>query len=245
MYAVQSARPRAATDPSAALLAEHYPLARTVARRMHQRLPPGIDLDELVSVAVIGLMEACSRFDPSRGVAFRTFAKSRMHGAIIDALRSGDWVPRSVRRRLGMVDSASARLRDELGREPTTHEVAARLEIGVERVRAARDADTRPMVSLDAPADDDDGGALLDHVAADDERADAALERRQVQALAIAALADLPPRERTALELFYLQGVPLKQIGASLGVTESRACQLCRQGARRVRSALEPVVGGC
>lgn len=229
-------------DPTSALVAEHYPLARAIAQRMHRRLPPGVDLDDLVSVAVIGLMEACGRFDPSRGVSFRTFAKHRMHGAIVDSLRSSDWVPRSVRRKVGMVESMTARLRDELGREPSSEEVAARLDVSVDKIRAARDADTSHVLSLDAPCDDEGGTPLIDQVAAPDQGADTDIEHHEVRMLALAAVADLPPRERTALELFYLGGVPLKKVGASLGVSESRACQLCSQGARRVRTALASVV---
>ncbi len=236
----------AAIDPnreaSAALIAEHYPLARSIASRMHRKLPPGIDLDELVSIALIGLLEACSRFDPSRGIQFRTFAKHRMHGAILDSLRSADWIPRSVRERAGTVQRASERLRNELGREPTTDEVAKSLDVPVEVVREARQADTRPVLSLDAPAEED-GGSLIDFVMAEGQDAGDVLEEREMRRALLAAVVELPERERIAVEGFYLRGEPLKGIGKKLGVSESRACQLCRQGTMRLRKILKPRMG--
>ena len=223
------------------LLVEHYPLARTIAARMLKRMPPGTDLDELVSIAVVGLMDACSRFDPSRGVAFRTFAKHRMHGAILDAMRSEDWIPRSVRDRVKAVERTSETLRNELGRDATTGEVADRLGVDADAVRAARSTDLRQMASLDAPFDED-GGRLLDCLPGAAEGADVLVEEQELRQHLYEALAKLPAREQVAIERFYLSGVPLKEIGTELGVSDSRVCQLCSQGVKRLRRILAPVV---
>lgn len=231
------------TEPHSALalLTEHYPLARSIAKRTHARLPKGVDLDDLTSVAVMGLMEAADRFDPSRGVCFKSFAKHRIQGAIIDTLRANDWVPRSVRRRVDAVESTCARMREELGRNPTALEVAERLEIDVEQVEAALDADTRPLLSLDVPMDEDGDTFLGDAIPADD-RPDQRYEEAQIRAATIAALGSLPEREQQAITMFYFRELPLKEVGAMLGVSESRACQLCSQGTKRLREALRAMV---
>lgn len=229
------------TETSTALLAEHYPLARAIARRTHARLPKGVDLDDLVSVAVIGLMEAVARFDPRRGVSFKSFAKHRIQGAILDALRANDWVPRSVRRRVEEVESTAARLREELGRLPSATEIAERLEMDVGSVQSARDADMRPILSLDVAVSEDGESTLADAVASPD-RPDQLAEESQLRGAMVDAVGRLPERERAAIVLFYFRELSLKEIGAVLGVSESRACQLCGQGAKRLRAALAPMV---
>jgi RNA polymerase sigma factor FliA len=224
---------------AATLIVEYYPLARTIAKRTHGRLPKGIDLDDLVSTAVIGLIEAVERYDPGRGVAFKSYAKHRIQGAILDALRATDWVPRAVRRRAELVDSSTKALRDALGRAPTVDELAAHLGMTIDETHdLVHNTDTRPLLSLDVPVDDEAGTPLADLVPDSEGLPDRWFEARQLRQRAIDAIEELPERERIAIHLFYFQELSLKEVGAVLGVSESRACQLNTQGIKRLQARL-------
>ena len=234
-----NAEPTAITADAASLIVEYYPLARTIAKRTHSRLPKGIDLDDLVSTAVIGLIEAVERFDANRGVAFKSYAKHRIQGAILDSLRATDWVPRAVRRRAELVDSANKSLRDSLGRAPTISELSAHLGMSIEETHdLVNNTDTRPLLSLDVPVDDEAGTPLADLVPDNEVMPDRWFEARQLRQRAIDAIDELPERERIAIHLFYFQELSLKEVGSVLGVSESRACQLNTQGIKRLQARL-------
>lgn len=225
-------------DRSLQLVTEYYPLACAIAKRTHARLPKGIDLDDLVSTAVMGLIDAADRFDPARGFAFKSYAKHRIQGAILDSLRANDWVPRAVRRRADRIDHARSTLRERLDRPPTSAELASHLGLDVEEVHALmRDADTRPLLSLDAPIDGDTETSLVDLICADN-TPDRSYEENEARQAAVDAIAQLPERERVALVLFYFHELSLKEVGTVLSVSESRACQLCGQAIKRLRSRL-------
>jgi RNA polymerase sigma factor for flagellar operon FliA len=230
-------------DDSYARIVEYYPLAKMIARRTHARLPKGIDLDDLVSTAVIGLIEAVERFDPKRGVAFKSYAKHRIQGAILDSLRATDWVPRAVRRRAELVDAARKSLVDALGRQPTTGELAAHLGLPIAEVQdLLQNTDTRPLLSLDVPVDDESGTPLADLVPDENGSPDRRFEARQLRQAAVDAIEELPERERVAIVLFYFQELSLKEVGTVLGVSESRACQLNAQGIKRLQARLRAQV---
>jgi len=239
---VQANSPELNSD-SYARVVEYYPLARMIAKRTHARLPKGIDLDDLVSTAVIGLIEAVERFDPGRGVAFKSYAKHRILGAILDSLRATDWVSRAVRRRSEMVDSARKTLVDSLGRAPTVGELAAYLQLPVDEVQdLLQNTDTRPLLSLDVPVDDESGTPLADLVPDEDTSPDRHFEVRQLRQAAIDAIDELPEREKVAIVLFYFHELSLKEVGTVLGVSESRACQLNAQGIKRLQARLRAQV---
>jgi RNA polymerase sigma factor for flagellar operon FliA len=220
------------------LVAEHYPLARAIARRTHARLPKGIDLDDLVSTAVMGLIEAVDRFDPSRGVSFKAYAKHRIQGAILDSLRATDWVPRAVRRRATSLENTRTLLADKLGRAPTMAEIATDLGTDLDGAhQLAANADTRPLLSLDAPIDED-GQLSLSDLVVDAGDPESATRDRELRKVAIAAIGRLPEREKVAIVLFYFHELSLKEVGSVLGVSESRACQLNAQGIGRLRTWL-------
>jgi RNA polymerase sigma factor for flagellar operon FliA len=228
---------------NASLIVEYYPLARTIARRTHSRLPKGIDLDDLVSTAVIGLIEAVERYDASRGVAFKSYAKHRIQGAILDSLRATDWVPRAVRRRAEMVDAATRSLRDSLGRAPSVQELAQHLGLTIEETHdLVHNTDTRPLLSLDVPVDEEAGTPLADLVPDNDNSPDRSVEARELRQRTIDAIEELPERERIAIHLFYFQELSLKEVGSVLGVSESRACQLNTQGIKRLQARLRTQV---
>lgn len=222
---------------------EFYPLARMIAKRTHARLPRGIDLDDLVSTAVIGLIEAVERFDPKRGVAFKSYAKHRIQGAILDSLRATDWVPRAVRRRAEMVEGARKTLTDNLGRIPSSGELSEHLGIPLSELQdLLQNTDTRPLLSLDVAVDDGSGTPLADLVPDEEGTPDQRFEARQLRQAAIEAIEELPERERIAIVLFYFQELSLKEVGSVLGVSESRACQLNAQGIKRLQARLRAQV---
>lgn len=230
-------QPAVAAPSREELLAECFPIAKAIARQIHARLPRGVDLDDLVGAAVMGLMDAADRWDPSRGVAFKAFAKHRMQGAVLDSLRATDWVPRAVRRRADSVARARTHLRTRLGCEPSTGEVGAFLGMDAPTIaQVLREGEPQPLLSLDVARDED--GAPLGDLVPGDEDPEADLQDRERRRLVATAIEALPERERIAIDLFYFREVPLKEVGRVLGVTESRACQLCSQGIKRMQQRL-------
>ncbi|MED5371801.1 MAG: FliA/WhiG family RNA polymerase sigma factor [Myxococcota bacterium] len=218
------------------LILDHYPLVRTIASRMIRRFPASVELEELVNVGTLGLIDAVDRFDTSRNVPFKAYAEIRIRGSIVDALREADWVPRSVRRKVNRIDSERERLFRDLGRQPTREELAESLEISVEAYDdLAADAQIRQLVSLDAPMDQESHTPLSEKVAADEEHLLEGWMRDELTQQVIQAVHHLPKKERTAVGLYYLHGLTLKEIGQVLGVTESRACQLRSQGIKRLK----------
>lgn len=221
------------------LILAHYPLVRTIASRMIRRFPASVDLDELVNVGALGLIDAVDRFDPSRNVPFKAYAEIRIRGAIVDALREADWVPRSVRRKVNRIEAAREKLLRALDRAPTREEMAKELEISVEAYEdLAGDARIRKLVSLDAPVDDDNQTALVDRVESGEEDFLTTWTKDELRAEVIQAVHNLPKKERTAVALYYLHELTLKEIGQVLGVTESRACQLRSSGIKRLKFRL-------
>jgi RNA polymerase sigma factor for flagellar operon FliA len=221
------------------LVMAHVELVRTMAHHLRRRLPPQVELGELVSAGVLGLIDAATRYQPALGVPFDAFARRRIHGAMLDALRSLDSVPRSVRRFQRDAENATAALRQSLGREPEAEDIAERLgmdiaqydrmldelrstEIGVGR--ASRGSDGR-LIEL---ALDGEGGPYLQ------------LERQELRRRLAQALGQLPERERQILALSYVEELTLAEIGRVYGVTESRVSQLRTQAVIRLRSILRP-----
>lgn len=221
------------------LVMRHYSMARAIACRIHQRLPKAVELDDLISAAVTGLIEAIDRYDATRKVPFETYAKHRIHGAVVDTLRAADWVPRSVRRKADLIETTRKQLSEQLGRTPTRREMARSCEVSVKKYDAiVKDSQIRSLLSLDAPMGDGNPTPLVEQVASD---FDDPTERWVDAELKVAmrqALERIPEREKTALALYYLQEMSLKEVGGVLGVTESRACQLCGQGIKRLRRRL-------
>lgn len=202
----------------------HALLVRFIAQRILQRLPASVELADLVSEGVVGLIEAIERFDPSRGVRFGSFAESRIRGAILDSLRARDVAPRSLRRKLREMDSASKRAERRLGRAPEDEEVAE--EMGVDSPYVSnlrRDRESTREVSNDGRLTDDGPADSLSSPDPDPFERLSELEMRERLAEEIDALSE---RERVILSLYYEQGLTMKEIGQTLGITESRICQI-------------------
>jgi RNA polymerase sigma factor for flagellar operon FliA len=215
-------------------------LVKILAQRLSRRLPAQVEIDELVSVGVLGLIEAASRYQPTLGVPFEAFARRRIHGAMLDALRGLDWAPRTMRRLRRDVDATIARLRHESGREPTEAEIATAMNFSASEFDRAME-DLRGLeVALLTPLDKNgsDGEMRFDVAIDPDEGPAAQLERAELRQRLAAAIRDLPERERQILALSYEEELTLAEIGAVLSISESRVCQLRSLAVSRLRAAL-------
>jgi RNA polymerase sigma factor for flagellar operon FliA len=225
------------------LVTDHVALVRAVACRLAYRLPSQVELSELIGVGALALVDAAGRYKPSLGVPFEAFARQRVHGAMLDALRGLDWAPRSLRQKQRALDAAIKRLRHELGREPETAEIAAGMNLSerdydrlLSDVRAAELATIR--LAGTAPS----GESLVDVAVDPSEGPDARLERMEIGRRLASALALLPERERHVLSLYYEEEMTLAEVGAVLGVSESRASQLRTQAVARLRTSLRDLM---
>ena len=215
------------------------PFVEALARRMAATMPHSIDLSDLVQDGVIGLIDAAHRFDDSRGIKFETFAERRIRGAMIDALRKDAW-PRGVRRVRRELEAAREKLRRTLGHEPSLADLAH--EIGSDEKRLAKTIvrintieSTSPFSSAEN-VDESQLPAVM--VPAEPERPDMQYERDEVKGRVRNAIATLPPREQRVVALYYYNEVTMKDIGAELGVNESRVSQLHARAIKRLREAL-------
>ena len=215
------------------------PFVEALARRMAATMPHSIDLSDLVQDGVIGLIDAAHRFDDSRGIKFETFAERRIRGAMIDALRKDAW-PRGVRRVRRELEAAREKLRATLGHEPSLADLAEAIgsdekRLGKTIVRINTIESTSPFSSAEN-VDESQLPAVL--VPAEPERPDMQYERDEVKARVRNAIATLPAREQKVIALYYYSEVTMKDIGAELGVNESRVSQLHARAIRRLREAL-------
>jgi RNA polymerase sigma factor FliA len=215
------------------------PFVEALARRMAATMPHSIDLSDLVQDGVIGLIDAAHRFDDSRGIKFETFAERRIRGAMIDALRKDAW-PRGVRRVRRELEAAREKLRATLGHEPSLADLAEAIgsdekRLGRTIVRINTIESTSPFSSAES-VDEAQLPAVL--VPAEPERPDMQYERGEVKERVRNAIATLPPREQRVIALYYYNEVTMKDIGAELGVNESRVSQLHARAIRRLRDAL-------
>lgn len=217
------------------LVLKHYDMARAIACKVYHRLPKMVDLDDLISAGITGLIEAIDRYDPSRSVPFEVYAKPRVQGAILDALRAQDWVPRSVRRKSDLIITTRNTLRTRMGRAPNRQEMAARIEVTPKKFdNMVKDSEIRPLLSLDAPVGSDNPTPLVEQLSDGDDVMNV-WQQEEMKDIVLTCLTRLPERERTAVTLYYLHELSLKEVGKVFGVTESRACQLCSQGIKRLR----------
>ncbi len=235
-----------ADDPTAReqLLAEHISLVHHVSRQIHRRVSSDIELDELISAGTMGLIEALDRFDPSRGLAFSTFAVPRVRGAILDELRRIDHVPSSMRRRTRTLSSAREALRHRLGREPVAEEVAESLELDLPGLwKLEAEAEGTMRVALDgANSDDSDDSDDVPHaqaLAAEDRKSvEDRITLDQESAILRETILRLSQQERTVLTLYYFEELKLHEIAAVLEVTESRVSQIRQKAIGKLRGEL-------
>ena len=215
------------------------PFVEQLARRVASTMPHSIDIGDLVQDGVLGLIDASHRFDESRGIKFETFAERRVRGAMIDALRRDAW-PRGVRRQRRELEAAREDLRRELGAEPSLADLAAR--VGSDEARLGRTIVRIKTIESTSPlsaGDNVDGSSLPPAlVPSEPQSPDKAYEEQEVRDRIRAAIASLPPRERKVIGLYYYGEATMKQIGAEIGVNESRVSQLHARAVQRLRKAL-------
>jgi RNA polymerase sigma factor for flagellar operon FliA len=224
------------------LILHYAPLVKYVAGRLSVGVTGAVEIGDLISYGVFGLIDAIERYDPERGARFASYAIRRIKGAIMDELRAVDWVPRAVREHARAVQEALAELEAQLHRTPTDEELAAHMGITVMRLRELLDQiSLTSLVALDGLFVDDDGDrhalaeTLHDPHAVDPQRR---VERRELRAELAAAIARLSDRDRTVIVLYYLEGMTLAQIAQILRVTESRVSQLHTRAVLALRAKL-------
>ena len=224
------------------LILHYAPLVKYVAGRVGSGLPGHVEQADLVSYGTFGLIDAITRFEPEREVKFESYAMARIRGAIIDELRSTDWIPRSVRMKARQFERAVAELESRMQRSPSDEEVADEMGMDVEDVRKfLGQLSLVNVVALDELLVDDDGGSprlvdtLQDSTALDPQ---AVAEHGEARQLLARAVEQLPDREKVVVSLYYFEGLTLADIGRVLGVTESRICQMHTKAVLQLRGKL-------
>jgi RNA polymerase sigma factor for flagellar operon FliA len=223
------------------LILEHLPQVRLIARRIHDRLPESVSLDDLVSTGVVGLIAAIDRFDPTQNVKLKTYAEYKIRGAILDSLRGLDWAPRQQRRRAKQIEGAINTAEQRLHRTPTEDEIAAELGQTIEEYHAwLVDSRGLNLGSLENSSGDDENRDLLEFVSGDEESwPSRVVERSELQRLLGESISKMPVIEKTVLSLYYYEELTLREISKIVSLHESRISQLKTQAILRLRSHME------
>jgi RNA polymerase sigma factor for flagellar operon FliA len=222
------------------VLLEHLPMVRFLARRIHERLPQHVDIEDLVSAGVVGLMDAFSKFNPAKRVQFRSYAQFRIRGAILDSLRTLDWSPRELRRKGRAVESAIQVLTARLGHAPNEAEVAA--EIGQELEEYQQllgDLKGLEIGTLHIERNEGSGEEELAYVPGRPEEDPLfCCLRKELEERLAESIQNLPDRERLVMSLYYYEEMTMREIGLALGVVESRVSQVHASAVAHLRAAL-------
>jgi RNA polymerase sigma factor for flagellar operon FliA len=233
---MQPSAPTTRTDAEA-LLRQHAPLVKKIALHIQARLPDNIQLDDLLQAGMMGLLEASKSFDPTKGASFETFAGIRIRGSIIDEVRTSDWTPRSVSRNIREIAGAIRAVEMRTKRKARETEIAAEMDIPLEQYqKISREASTARVLSCNEMLDDE-GHAYLDIPSPEDDPA-VHFQNMDRERLLAEKIRELPEREKLMMSLYYEQELNLKEIGAILGVSESRVSQIHGQALARIRAEL-------
>ena len=221
------------------LLTEHMPLVKRLAHQMKAKLPPSVEVDDLVQAGMMGLLDAINRYEENHGAQFETYAVLRIRGAMLDELRSSDWMPRSTRANMRKVEQAMAALQQQLGRPPSESEVAKSLKLSLgDYQELLGDSGGHQLVYFEDFHQEDGNDSFLDRYAVDDDDPLKSLLDTDFRQAVIDAIDALPPREKMLMGLYYEEELNLKEIGAVMGVSESRISQLHTQAVARLRTYL-------
>lgn len=222
-------------------LMEYYlPLVKYTAERIYVKLPDKVEVDDLISAGIFGLMDAIDAFDPKRGVKFATYCTPRVRGAILDELRSMDWVPRLVRARAHQLGNATRTLEAHLGRVPTEQEIASELELNMEDFRRLqRDASATGLVSLSTSLDFNGDNDICEIDVIEDKKSEDPMTEAQKRDLKGLLTKGLSRAERLILVLYYYEEMTMKEIGATLDLSESRVSQMHSSIIARLKAQME------
>jgi RNA polymerase sigma factor FliA len=227
------------------LVMEFLPEVNYIARRIHDRIPAHVPLDDMVNAGIVGLLEALKNYDPSRNVQLKTFAKLRIQGAMLDMLREFDWCPRTVRRKAREMDDASRKLQNSLGRDPSEHEVAQAMNIGVKELQdLLTDLRGVNLGSLQAMEDDDSREEpRVKYVPnSPDEDPYYVCLRSEIRSCLTQVVSELPDRERQLLALYYNEELTMKEVGMVLGIGEGRVSQLHSAALLHMRGRMQELL---
>ena len=222
------------------LLLEHLPAVRYIARRIHERLPQHVELDDLVSAGIVGLIDAFGKFDHTKKVQFKSYAQFRIRGAILDSLRVLDWSPRELRRKGRAVEEAIRAVQQRAGRAPSEQEIAAEMKVSLEEYQQLLgELKGLEIGSLHMERTEDSGDEEMSYIpgSPDEDPLFRCLQGEMKQRL-IDAIEELPEKERMVLTLYYYEELTMKEIGLTLGVVESRVSQIHSSAVVRLRTAL-------
>jgi RNA polymerase sigma factor FliA len=222
------------------IILEHLPLVKAIAVRVHENLPVHVDLDDLVHAGVLGLFDAATKYNPEKQVAFSSYAKHRIKGAILDSLRQLDWASRDLRRRHKQVEAATRELSSTLQRNPTEAEMAAKLGVDVDRWRTMMiDLRSVGLVSASARSPEHDDLPAPDFPSNPDTQPDNMCAREQMKSQLGEAMKVLPERYQKVVLLYYTKEMTMKEIGGVLGINESRVSQIHKSALEKMAVVLQ------
>ena len=242
-YGYQTAYTDDSTPLREALVVKHLPQVRLIAKRIHDRLPDYVCLDDLISTGVIGLLSAIDNFDPSFHVQLNTYAERKIRGAILDSLREMDWAPREIRKRSKLIGAAIHRAKQRVGREATEEEIAAELGIApAEYQKWLMDVQSIELERLEYAGPDHRGRDLLNILSDGEESLPSRIvERSELERILTQTIERMPKVERAVLQFYYYEELNLREIAGVMGIHLSRVAQLRAQAILRLRSHLERV----
>jgi len=218
---------------------QYTPLVRRIAHQMVARLPANVELDDMIQAGMMGLMDAICRYEETQGTQFEVYASQRVRGAMLDELRANDWLPRSARRSQREIEAAIHRLEGQLKRAPHEVEIAAELGLEVAAYQSMlNEARGSQLVYLDDLGSVDDDDYLERHLIGVGSEPSQVLRDKRFNHALVDAIGELPEREKLLMSLYYEQDLNLREIGAIMGITESRVCQLHGQAVARLRARL-------
>ena len=232
-------RPKMSQQVRDRIVLDHLPLVKAIAIRVHENLPVHVDLDDLIHAGVLGLFDAVIKFDDTKNVAFHSYAKHRIKGAILDSLRELDWASRDLRKRQKQVDVVTHDLSMKLGRNPSESEVAQEMGVSLERWhRIMMELRSVGLVSASA-SPDQERDRTQDFAAHPESQPDHICQHRQLQVTLARAIGKLPERYQKVVFLYYTNDLTMKEIGDMLGVNESRISQIHKTALKKMAVALE------
>lgn len=228
-----------ATRDTTQYLTQYAPLVKRIAHHMMAKLPASVEIDDVIQTGMLGLLDAVNRYEESHGAQFETYAAQRIRGSILDGLRQADWLPRSFRRDLRRIEAAIAKLEQRQGRAPSEAEVAAEMAMPLaEYQKMLQEARGYQLISFE-DFNHEEGDDYLDrHIESKSTDPLEALLGRKLRERLVKGIESLPEREKLVMGLYYEEELNFREIGETLGVSESRVCQLHSQAIARLRSQI-------